>query len=144
MKILRRCRRITDLEIVLRTQLQVALEACARMLRSLSLVTMRQQHSEPRSLFPLVFGSGDVLIDDRLCTISEITKLRFPKHEGGFVDDCVAILKSEHALFRQRTIKHIKARFRIRLRTQLRQRRPCFAGLRVVKHSMTLTKRAAP
>src|ERR1041385_2676740 len=114
MKVLRGCRRIADLQIVLSAELQVALESRARVLWSLSFITVRQQHHEPRTLFPLVFRSGDVLIDYRLRAVTEITKLRFPQHERILRDYRIAILKSQHAFFRQRTVVNIKSRIRIR------------------------------
>src|SRR5688500_8239847 len=53
-KVLCRRRWVTDLHIVLGTELQVAFEPRRRVLGPLSLITVRKQHYEPRSLLPLV------------------------------------------------------------------------------------------
>src|SRR5215203_5495494 len=108
MEILRGRSRVTDLEIVLRAELQVSLETRARVFRSLSLVTVRQQHPDARSLFPLIFRSRDVLVDDRLRAVAKITKLRFPQNERILRDHRIAILKPQYALFRQRAVKHFE------------------------------------
>src|SRR5215216_103981 len=119
MEVLRRCCRVTNLQIVFRAKLEVSLETRARVFRSLSFVTMRQQHHHSRSLFPLVLRSRDVLVDNRLRAVTEITKLRFPQNERALVYDRVAVLKSQHAFFRQRTVEYIKTRLRICFRMQL-------------------------
>jgi hypothetical protein len=112
MKILRRCRRITNLQIVFCAQLKEALQPGARMLWPLAFVTMRQQHREPRRLHPLVFRGGDVLIDDRLSAVNEVAKLRFPHHQSFTRDHRVAVFKTEDTFFRKGTIKNFKTCFR--------------------------------
>ncbi len=109
MKILRRRGRITNLQIVLRAELQITFKPRAGVFRPLSFVTVRQQHHEPRRLFPFVFRSGDVLIDDRLRAVAEITKLRFPQDERVLSDDRIAVLKSQHAFFRQASCQTLQS-----------------------------------
>src|SRR6185369_17115939 len=48
--------RITDAQIIRGTELQKPLEPGTRMLGPLAFVTMRQQHRQARTLFPLVFA----------------------------------------------------------------------------------------
>src|ERR1043165_7497140 len=116
MKVLCGRGRITNLQIVFSTELQISFESRARMLGSLSFVTVRQEHHQSRSLFPLVFRSGDVLIDSRLLTVSKITKLRFPQIECVLRNHCVAVLESQHAFFGKRTVVDIETRVRVLFR----------------------------
>ena len=113
------------------------------MFRSLSFVTVRQQHHQTRRLFPLIFRRRDVLIDDRLRAIAEVAELRFPQNQRVPIDNRIAIFKTQHAFFGKRTVENIEARARFRLRTQLRERRPALAGLRIVQNSVTLAESAA-
>src|SRR5262249_18163687 len=78
------CRRgrIADLDVVLGTLLEEALEARRGMLRPLSLETVRQEQRESREALPLVFRGGDELVDDHLRTVYEVAELRLPRHQG--------------------------------------------------------------
>ena len=65
---------------------------------------MGQEQDHSREQAPLVFSGADELIDYRLGDVDEITKLRFPQHKRLGVVAAVAILKAEHAGFRQRGV----------------------------------------
>ena len=99
MKILRRRGWITDLQIIFGAELQKALEPRARVFRPLAFVRVRQQQRQTRSLLPLVFTGGDVLIDDRLGDVVEIAELRFPHHQRVLRDDRITVFEPEHARF---------------------------------------------
>src|ERR1051325_7914578 len=140
MEVLRRRRWITDLQIIFGTELKITLKSSTRVLRSLTFVTMWQEHHESRCLFPFILRRRDVLIDDCLRTVPKVAKLRLPKNQGTLRDYRITIFESQHTFFRYRTVKHFEASLRIRFRSQLRKGRPGFSCLRVVKHSMPLTK----
>src|SRR5438270_9501932 len=61
MEVLRRRRAIGDADVLLRRQLQEALEAGARMLGAVALVAVRKQQRQPRRLAPLREAGGDEL-----------------------------------------------------------------------------------
>src|ERR1700694_5971498 len=95
MEILRGVRWLADLEIVAGRKLQEAFDACARMLRSLPLVTMRQQENNSGEQSPLVFAGANELINHRLRNINEVTKLRLPQHQCLGVVAAVAIFETQ-------------------------------------------------
>ena len=72
--------RQTDLDIVLRRQLQVALEARRRVLGALAFVAVRQQHDQTAHARPLGFAADDKLVDHDLRAVGEVAELRFPDH----------------------------------------------------------------
>src|SRR2546430_398593 len=144
MKVLRRRRWITDLQIILGAELQISFESRAGMLRSLSLITMRQQNDQTRRLLPLIFRSSDVLIDDRLGAIGEVAELCLPQNQRLMRDHRVAVFEAEHTFFGKRTVKNIETRGRIFLRAQFRKRRPGLASLRIVQNGVALAESAAP
>src|SRR5712692_6622673 len=104
---------------------------------------MRQQERQMRSLFPLVFAGRDVLVDDRLGDVIEIAELRFPHHQSILCDDRITVFESEHAGFGKRAIENFEASVRRIFRTKLREWRPSFSRLRVVKNSVALAEGAA-
>ena len=53
---------------------------------------MRQKQNDTVLLLPLVFGGNDVLIDDDLRAVDEVTELRFPEDEGVTVGMGVPVL----------------------------------------------------
>src|SRR5438270_13608800 len=108
MNILSRRTRVTNAQIVRGAQLQETFEPRAGMLRTLAFIAVWQQHRQPRRLLPLVFAGGDVLVDDRLRDVVEISKLSFPQHERVRSDYRIAVLESEHAGFGKRTIESFK------------------------------------
>ena len=80
-EVLRRRGRIRHEHVVLRAQLQEALETRARVLRPLPFVAVRQQHHDARVLPPLRAVRRDELIDDALRDVREVAVLRLPQHE---------------------------------------------------------------
>ena len=49
------------------------------MLRSLPLITVRQQHHQSGEQSPFVFARGDELIDHNLRAVGKVAELRFPE-----------------------------------------------------------------
>src|SRR5258706_9427280 len=74
MEILPGIGRLTDLDIVPRSQLQKAFDARAGMLRALSFVAVRQQKHQAREQAPLVFSRSHELVNHRLRDISEVAE----------------------------------------------------------------------
>src|ERR1700730_19178841 len=79
-EILRGIRGLANLEIVASRELQETFNARARVLRSLTFITMRQKQNQPREQSPLVFAGADELIDDRLGDVGEVPELCFPQY----------------------------------------------------------------
>ena len=94
-EVLRRRRRVDDLDVVLGAHREEALDASRRVLGPLALVAVRQQHDEARRLAPLVFGGDEELVDDDLRAVDEVAELRLPGDERVLVDDRVAVLEAE-------------------------------------------------
>ena len=88
---------IDDLHVALCAQKKEALEACARMLRTLTLEAVRQEHHEPAQAVPFVFGRRDELVDDDLRDVDEVAELRFPTNECIRRIERVAPLEAEHS-----------------------------------------------
>ena len=109
-KVLDRRRRLTDLEIVFRRELEKSLDTGTRMLRSLTLVAMREQECQPRQPPPLVFSRGDELIDDDLRVVREVTELGLPEHQCLRVVATVPVLEPKDRRFRQRRVVHLEPR----------------------------------
>src|SRR5215210_5721963 len=112
------------------------------MLRPLPLIAVRKQQSEPGFLLPLVLGGGDVLIEYDLRAVAEVSELRFPQHERITGDNGIAVLESEHALFREGAIEDLKNGLLVLSAAKLRERRPGLPGLRVIHHGVALAERA--
>ena len=112
----------------------------ARVLRSLTLVPVREQEHERGLQSPLRAARGDELVDDHLRAVDEVAVLRFPDHEAiGFLD-VVAELESDDAGFAERAVVDLERGARLRERLERDER---LAGLRVVEHRVTLAERAA-
>src|ERR1700733_7286714 len=107
-KILRRCCRVCDLKIVLTTKLDKSFQASARMLRALSFVSMWKQQNKARFLSPFFFTSRNKLVDDSLCAICEIAKLRFPNNEIVLSDNRISILETHPAFFGKRAVDYFE------------------------------------
>jgi hypothetical protein len=65
-EVLRRGGRVGDPQVVLGGQLQEAFDPCARVLRPVALVAVREEQRQPRALTPLGVTGGDELVDDDL------------------------------------------------------------------------------
>ena len=110
MEVLRGGSGLADLNVVARGELQKALQTSAGVLRPLALVTVRKQQDEPREQSPLVFARSDELIEDHLRPVGEITKLRFPQHQGLGIIAAVTILEPDDRGFGERRIENFQRR----------------------------------
>src|SRR5437773_10432421 len=100
MKVLRRRREVTDLNVVFGASLQEALEAPAGMLWTLTFVTVLQKQNDAAGPLPFRFCRDDQLIDDGLGAISKIPKLRFPKASHVRIIERVAVIDTEYRSIR--------------------------------------------
>src|SRR5262249_51337980 len=103
-EILRRRRRLTNLNIVFRCELEVALNTRAGMLRPLALITVWEQHDNAGGQIPLVIASADELIDDDLCAVGEIAELRFPHDERFGIVAAESVFEAKASGFGERRI----------------------------------------
>src|SRR5262245_32723709 len=104
MEILCRSRRLNDLNVIVRGNLQESLEARAGVFRSLPFHSMRQQQSDATEPAPLLFSGGDELIDDHLRHVPEIAELCFPEHQAVRHIETVAVFKTKYARLGKRTV----------------------------------------
>src|SRR5258708_32896716 len=140
MEILRSGRRLADLNVVFRSELQIALHARAGMLRTLAFITLRQQHDKSGEQAPLVFAGGNKLIDDHLRAISKISELRFPQYQSIGIIAAVAVFKAEHRGFRQNGVISLKPSL---VWSKMIQRDVLLLILRVDQHGMAMIESAA-
>src|SRR5690606_19360995 len=85
---------VHDLHVIFSTKLQKTFYSRRRVLGALPLQPMGKQHHETVGAAPLGLCTGDVLVDDDLCTIIKITKLGFPHGQRLRVCQCVAVFKA--------------------------------------------------
>ena len=102
MEELRRRRAVDDADVVLSRQLQEALEARARVLRTVALVAVREEKRQTRRLTPLRATRHDELVDDDLRAVDEVAELRLPQDERVRRGDRVAVLERERRVLGQR------------------------------------------
>src|SRR5918997_2590685 len=95
MEVLRRRRAVGDPDVLVRRELQKALEAGAGVLGSLALVAVRQEHHEPRGLAPLGLPGDDELVDYGLRYVHEVPVLGLPQHERLLSVQRVTILEPQ-------------------------------------------------
>ena len=81
-----------------------ALEARRGVLGALTLVAVRQQQDEPVGLTPLVLGGDEVLVDDDLRAVDEISELRLPKNQGVAIGSAVPVLETESGVFAEQRV----------------------------------------
>ena len=74
------------------------------MLRPLTLVAVRQKQCKAAQTAPLCVTRADELVDDDLGAIREVAELAFPDRQRIRLGRRVAVLESEHRLFRQQRI----------------------------------------
>src|SRR5579859_2586360 len=110
MEVLRRRRAVGDANVLLRGQLEKALEAGARMLGPVALVAVREQQRQARRLAPLREAGGDELVDDDLCTVDEVSELRLPQDERLRCRRRVAVLEPDACVLRQRRVVDLERR----------------------------------
>src|SRR6266700_6286190 len=110
MEILSRRRRLANLEVIHRCELQEAFNAGAGVLRALAFVSVRKQQYQAGEQVPLGFAGNNELINDRLRYVGKVTKLRFPQNQSLRIVSAVAIFKSKDSRFRERGIVNLAAR----------------------------------
>ncbi len=141
---LRRRRRDAHLDVVIRAQLQIALDAAGGMLRALPFVTVRQQHHQSAQAPPLGLARGDELVDHHLRAVGEIAELRLPDHQRIGLGGGITVFEGQHRLLGQDRIDHQQVRlpgFDIAQR-QIQAFLPLHPVL-VVQHGMAMEKSAA-
>ena len=134
-------RRPGDRHVVLGGQLQVALDARGRVVGSLALVAVRQQHDDARALSPLLLGARDELVDDGLGAVREVAELRLPEHERIRSLDRVAVLEREGGVLAQQRVVDREAGLVLR---EVRQREPLLPVEAVVEDRVPRHEGAAP
>ncbi len=110
------------------------------MLRSLPLVSVRQQQNQPAGLPPLGFGAGNELVDHDLGAVCEIAELRLPHHQRQRIGDAVAELESQDRKLAERAVENIESGL---VRRQMLQGHILAPGLGVVKTQVALAEGAA-
>src|SRR5579871_5550223 len=106
-EVLCRIRRLTNLEIVPRSQLQESLDASAGVFRALAFVSMRQKQNQSREQAPFILACTYKLIDDGLGHIGEVSELRLPQHQRLGIIAAIAIFKAEHSRFGQSRVVYV-------------------------------------
>ncbi len=71
------------------------------MLRSLTLVTVRQEQHQSAQAIPLGFAGGDELIDDHLRAVGEVAELGFPDRQRVRIGGGITVLECHHRFFGQ-------------------------------------------
>ncbi len=100
MKEIRRGGHIADDHVTIPAGLQESLQPRTGVLRALAFISMRQQKHKTTHPVPLTFRSADVLIDDSLCAVEEISKLSFPQDQMIRTRKAIPVFKSQHGKFR--------------------------------------------
>ncbi len=139
-KILHCIRRLADLKIVPRRELQEAFDASAGVLRPLPFVTMRQKQHDAREQSPFVFAGADKLINHRLRDVGEIAELRLPHHQRFGIVPAVAVLESQYARLGERGIIDFAARLAL---CDVFERNVLLLVLDIEQHGVALVKGAA-
>src|SRR5215510_12675433 len=103
-KELRRSGWLDDLNIVLGRQFEKPLQPGAGVFRALSFHAVWQKERDAAEPPPLIFSRRDELIYDHLCGVPEIPKLSLPRNKAVRSVEAVAVLETEHARLRQRTV----------------------------------------
>src|SRR6266849_3023626 len=109
-EVLRRRGQVADLHVVLGAQLEEALEACARVLRALALVAVREEQHEAAHPLPLRFRAGEELVDDHLRAVGEVAELRLPDDQPARVGEAHAELEAEDGVLRQHAVDDAELR----------------------------------
>lgn len=79
------------------TELQPTLHSTGRVLRTLSIITVRQRDNQTRALQPLSFTGSNELVNDTLGVVGEVTELGLPHHQGVGGGQRVTVLETETA-----------------------------------------------
>src|SRR5207342_1026874 len=140
MEELARGRAVDDADVVLRRELEEALEARARVLGPVAFVAVRQQERQARRLSPLRAAGHDELVDDDLGAVHEVAELRLPEHERVGSRDRVAVLERERSVLRERGVVDLERRGGV---GEILKRRERLSGSRIVEHRVAVRERAA-
>ena len=132
-------RAVHDADVVLRGELEKALETGARVLGAVALVAVREQQHEPGRLPPLRATGDDELVDDDLRAVHEVAELRLPEDERVGSGDRVAVLERERGILGERRVVDLEGRGR---RGKVLERRERLSRPRVVEHRMTMREGA--
>ena len=62
---------------------------------TLAIVAVRQRQNQARSLDPLDLTRRDELVNDALCVVRKVSKLRLPNNEGIGGRERISVLKTE-------------------------------------------------
>ena len=115
------------------------------MLGTLSIITMRKKHDETTLSQPLRFPRANKLIDNDLCRVRKVTKLRLPQDQSVGMLQRVTEFKAENAVLRKLRVAHGKE---VSTPTHvstvhITQRDEAFAGDLIVEQSMAMREGAA-
>ena len=102
MEVLRARGAVRNPDVVLRAELEEALEPGAGVLRAVALVAVRQEQRQPRGLPPLRPACDEELVDDDLRTVREVAELRLPQDERVGSGDRVAVLEPDRRVLGER------------------------------------------
>ena len=136
----RRRRAVRDAHVLLRGELEEALEPRARVLGPVALVAVRQEERQARRLPPLREPGGDELVDDDLRAVDEVAELRLPEDERLGRRRRVAVLEADARVLRQRRVVDLEGRTGV---VEVLQRRVRRARVHVVEDVVPVRERAA-
>src|SRR5215468_2155160 len=109
------------------------------MLRALALQTVWQQQNEAAQTPPLVLRCCNELINNRLCDVPEISKLRLPRDEPVRHVEAIAILEPEYSGFGEGAVINLD-RCLVRRKIPIRHVLP--AILHIMQDCMTVAERS--
>lgn len=92
-------------ELILIAKKEISLSSARRMLRSLTIISMRKKHDQTILDIPFGFSRADELINDYLSTVCEISELSLPKSQSIWMGLCVTKFVSEHSKLREMRIR---------------------------------------
>src|SRR5262245_30082154 len=137
MKILGRSRRINDLDVVFRRELEKPLQASARVLRSHSLESVGQKQNDRTQAVPFVLSAGDELINDHLSSVDEVTELGLPENQAVRTIEAVTVLKTQNSHLRERAVINLYRRL---FRSHVLKGYVRMSVLIVIEYSMSVAK----
>ena len=110
------------------------------MVRTLTLVTVRQQQDNARVLAPLLLGRRNVLIDDALGPVCEVTELGLPQHQGILVLYGVAVLEAHRCVLAEQRVIDVELALLV---GEVAKRHPLLTVFTIVEDSVTLNEGSA-
>ena len=100
---------LSDLNVVVRGETQKTSPGERWNARALPFVTVRQQQHHAAEAVPLVLGAGDELVDDHLRGVEKSPNCASQITKAFRAIEAVAVVETEHAGFRQRTVVDLDA-----------------------------------